>query len=179
MVIAGCCMYLTIIMGFVGIHSFKNMTLWLLDKSREDLKTVPLIVGRGRLDIRPNDFNEFYRYRNDLFHYFLNENILWLGNDGRLNYGENCCRLYSIRNRCKDGKIDFYIVELWDKLKDFGDVFFYHTLSELSALNKGLKQPEAHYDAESKTMDYIDSFLTSEDQQNLERLIKRLGFAST
>ena len=152
------------------------MTIWLANKTLEDLVKIPLELKNERLNIEPNKDNEVYVFDDFLVHYKLvSEGTMdYFGSAPISKYLGTALPFY---HQFKDvnGKLDildYWIVELWDQIPEgFRDVIFFHEIIELKYLSQNFEISKAHNLSVNETKEYLQKHLSIIEKRKYSKLI--------
>jgi len=165
------------------------MTIWLADKSIEDLVKIPLNVNQ-RLLVNPNNDNEVYVWRNWNIHYRLSSDkervMLGMRKGSNIRYEvfmedvRGCVAPTQHVFRDKNGKtqeLSYLDVKVWDQIPEgYRDVILFHEIIEGIYMDKGLKSPEPHNLSVTETIEYILKHLSPREKETYSDLISTLKF---
>lgn len=136
----------------------------------DDLIKVPLSIGNGRLDIKPNSYNEVYELDGILIHYQLLKEEPILSQFGIVDIRQrlgiiDVREIYPKNIDPALQELECFGICIWDKVPhEFRDVILMHELVELKALNDGNIPEEAHEIAKKETEKYVRDNLSLEEQ---------------
>jgi len=156
------------------------MTIWLVGKSIEELTKIPLVIGEERIKVRPNLYNEVYKFKDLLIHYELekempeftrfNRNIAY-----KYGYSEGFEHSFKdVHNKFQ--KLGYWKVGIWDAIPEkFRDIIFLHEIVELeNGIIKKIDQPKAHKVAVEATEKYILRNLSCKERGQFKEYLEKL-----